>query len=419
MDKDSSPKAHGRSVEPINDLNTPKLPHFDSLTEEHETASVGSDTPTVTPNQAQDATDNKTKGTPTIGAPKKDRRGLTKRQRIIFGLVALVLIVGGGVIAYLNQPKDVGSVSVSKKLPSKVKVVTYGNLSGVAVDSIVNQRPVTGVMIENSEDARPQSGMDQASIVFEAIAEGGITRFLTLYQENQPDYIGPVRSLRPYYLNWCMSFDCAIAHVGGSPEALQDVKDWGGKDLDQFANGGSYWRIDSRYAPHNVYTSTANLNALEAGKGFGAAQVTPFTRKKDAVVAMPNASSIDVNISSADFNSHYDWDAATNSYKRSQAGAPHTVVHADGSEVQLQPKVVVALMMSYGLEADDHHSQYGAIGSGVAYIFQDGTVTQGTWTKTDAKTALTLTDAAGKPLALNAGQRWFVALPDTSHLTYQ
>jgi hypothetical protein len=292
-------------------------------------------------------------------------------------------------------------------------------LTGLQVDPAVNQRPVTGVMIENSLDARPQSGLDQAGVVFEAIAEGGITRFMALYQDTQPDYLGPVRSVRPYFLQWCMGFDCSLAHVGGSPEALQDVKNWGSKDLDQFFNAGAYHRISSRYAPHNMYTSMAQLNQLESAKGFGASNFEGFARKADAPSKTPNASSIDLAISGYYYNDHYDYDATTNSYKRSEGGQAHMSLHKDGSQVQITPKVVVAMVMQYGLEADDHHSQYNVVGSGTAYVFQDGTVTQGTWSKSDTKSPLKLTGADGQPIGLDAGQTWLTAMSAANEITYK
>src|SRR5581483_6348891 len=107
-------------------------------------------------------------------------------------------------------------------------------LTGLPVDPSVNKRQVTAVMIENSLDARPQSGLDQAGIVFEALAEGGVTRFMALFQDTQPDYIGPVRSARPYYIQWLLGYDAAYAHVGGSPDALNDITAWHVKDLNQF-----------------------------------------------------------------------------------------------------------------------------------------------------------------------------------------
>jgi len=401
-------------IEPLNNLTEPKLPSFDTLDgtgdpEPVEPAELKTDGPVV---------DSKTASQKT--GFFSFRWNHSKRFTIIVAAIAILVIGGGVAAAYILHPADQGSTSVSKKLPSTKKVPTTvaSNLTGLQVDPSVNNRPITGVMIENSEDARPQSGMDQAGVVFEAIAEGGITRFLTLYQDGTPDYVGPVRSVRPYYLQWCMGFDCALAHAGGSPEALSDVKAWGAKDLDQFANAGAYWRIDSRYAPHNLYTSTAKLNELESAKGFGTASFTPLTRKKEAPSKTPTAASIDLNISSYAFNAHFDYDTATNSYKRSQNGAPHMVINAGGDQVQLQPKVVVVLMTSYGI-ASDNHSQYGVTGSGEAYVFQDGVMTKGTWHKDETKTSLSMTNEAGQPLGLNAGQTWFTALPGADKMTYK
>jgi hypothetical protein len=361
--------------------------------------------------------------------PKKPRRSLkawlksrTKKQWVIIIIIAVLVLGGIGAGAYfLFFTKDAPVASVVKK-PAKVvpkSTTVASNLTGLQVDPAVNQRPVTGVMIENSDDARPQSALDQAGIVFEAVAEGGITRFEALFQDTQPGYIGPVRSVRPYYIQWGMGFDAAIAHVGGSPEALQDMKDWKAKDLDQFAYGSYYQRINSRAAPHNVYTSMSQLNAIESKAGYGAASFKSFDRKKDAAAKTPTASSIDVSISSADFNSHYDYDAATNSYKRSQAGAAHMVIDQNGTQTQITPKVVVVLSMSQGLEADDHHTSYGTIGTGHAFVFQDGTVTEGTWKKTSNAENFTFTDTKGKAIALNAGQTWIAAVGNTSYVTYK
>lgn len=349
---------------------------------------------------------------------KKSHWPPTKKQLLVVGSVVIALVLGIG--AYFmffttEQPKK--PVVVAKKLPPKPTTIA-SNLTGLQVDPATNQRPVTGAMIENSLEARPQSGLDQAGVVFEAIAEGGITRFLALFQDSQPDYIGPVRSVRPYYAQWCMGFDCAIAHVGGSPEALGDIQSWGTKDLDQYVNGNSYWRINTRYSPHNVYTSTQKLNELALGKGYSAAEFTPIVRKPDAPSKTPNAASVDLNISSYNFNSHYDWDIKTNSYKRSQAGVPHMTVNATGKESQITPKTIVVMEMSYGI-AFDKHSSYGVLSSGPARVFQDGTVSDVTWSKTDLKSQIVLTDASGKPFALNAGQTWFVATNTLSDAVYR
>lgn len=352
-------------------------------------------------------------------------RNLDKKQWAII-IAVIILVIGGGVFAYFKffqKEKAVGPAATQQRqqetetTPAPTTVAS--KLSGLQVEPAVNERPVTGIMIENSTDARPQSGMQEADVVFEAVAEGGITRFLALYQDKTTPYIGPVRSVRPYYIQWAMGFDAAIAHAGGSAEALNNIKQWKTKDLDQFANGGAYKRISGRYAPHNLYTSIDALNQLESKKGFGTANFTGFARKADEASKTPSATSIDVKISSQYFNSHYDYDPGSNSYKRSQAGAPHMMVSEDGKvQTQLQPKVVIALVMTQG-RAGDVHTAYGTIGSGTAYIFQDGKLTEGTWKKGGNSEQFTFTNLSGEPVKLNAGQTWLTAVGSTSLVTYK
>ncbi|HSW66537.1 MAG TPA: DUF3048 domain-containing protein [Bacillota bacterium] len=347
----------------------------------------------------------------------------TKKQWIIFAVVAVLVLAGGGVGLFkvLHHKKPVAvSHAVTKKVVTPPKPTTVANdLTGRQVDPSINLRPVTAVMIENSEDARPQSGLDQAGVVFEAVAEGGITRFVALFQDTAPAYIGPVRSVRPYYEQWLLGFDAPVAHVGGSAEALANMGPWGIKDLDQFYNSATYHRISSRYAPHNVYTSMDELNALETKKGYTSSKFTPLARKAEAPFKTPVASSIDLTISSAFFNVHYDYDSTTNSYKRSEGGAAHMELNQDGSQVQITPKVVVALVLQQGIAADDLHTSYTATGSGAVYIFQDGNVITGSWHKASNNENFTFTDASGAAIKLNPGQTWFTAVNATSHVAYK
>ncbi len=353
----------------------------------------------------------------------KDR---TKKQWIIFSILAAIVVIGGGIGAYLllhhpaKKPvvvKSTPKAAVVKPAPQPTTVAS--NLTGLQVDPSVNLRPVTAVMIENSDDARPQSGLDQAGVVFEAVAEGGITRFVALFQDTAPAYIGPVRSVRPYYLQWLLGFDAPVAHVGGSAEALHNIPIWGVKDLDQFYNGSYYHRISSRYAPHNVYTSMAELNALESTKSFTSSKYQSLERKIESTAKTPGATSIDLTISSADFNVHYDYDHATNTYKRSEGGAPHMELDQNGAQTQIAPKVVVAMVLTQGIASDDLHTAYTTLGSGPVYIFQDGVVYIGTWNKATSTDNFTFKNQQGQPIKLNPGQTWFTAVNSTGHVVFK
>jgi hypothetical protein len=357
------------------------------------------------------------KANPKKRSPKEWFLALDKRKKIAVIAAAVLLIGGIGIALNMILSSPPAPAPVTKEEPQKpVKTIIYSPLTGVAVSKKQSELPVTGVMIENSPDARPQSGLNKAGVVFEAIAEGGITRFLTLFQEDQPDYVGPVRSVRPYYVDWLQGFDAAVAHAGGSGEALHKIRVEHVKDLDQFANSGSFRRVSNRYAPHNLYTSLADLTKLQRSKGWNSSKFTGFTRKAEEASSAPTARSIDIKISSALYNVHYDYDAASNSYKRMLAGRPHT---DERSKQQISPKVMIALVVPYSIHADGIHSVYKTIGSGKAYIFQDGVVTQATWRKASGKSQITFKTPAGKVVALNPGQTWITATSLATNVSYK
>lgn len=356
------------------------------------------------------------------GNPKKKRRNpkqwfldLTKKQKILFciGCVIVLAIAGFGAFKLTQKPVTPAQKAAEKKKNTPKPTTVASTLTGVQVSPELNKRGVTGIMIENSEVARPQAGLKDAGVLFEAIAEGGITRFLTLFQEAQPDYIGPVRSVRPYYIDWLQGFDAPIAHAGGSADALAKIRSDGVPDLDQFAHGSYYERVNNRDAPHDLFTSIAKLDVLRASKGLNSSTFTGFPRKKEKASKTPTAAKIDLAISSAVFNPHYDYDAKTNSYKRSLAGVPHT---DEKTNTQLSPKVVIAMVLSKGYNAG--YTTYQTIGTGHCFIFQDGTVTEGNWEKLSSKDQITFKDARGNTLPLNPGQTWISMVSANSDVAY-
>lgn len=331
--------------------------------------------------------------------------------------IAIMIATGIVVLAWMWQQPVAQLPDVYSNTPKKVEKF-YSPLTGAEIaDKALAERHVTAVMIENSPDARPQSGLKDAGIVYEAIAEGGITRFIALYQESRPGLVGPVRSVRPYYVEWASAYDPAVAHIGGSARALQMIRSGNyGVDIDQFFNAGAYWRANDRRAPHNVYTDFDKLDALTQSKGKTTSAFVPIPRKTDEASEAPNATTIHLPISSASYNIDYSYDAASNSYIRSLGGKPHT----DREAGQIQPKTVVAIQVSMTREMEDgYREQIATTGTGQAFVFQDGTVTTATWRRADAKSQIELLDGAGKPLSLNRGQTWITALPSNRTPSWQ
>jgi hypothetical protein len=338
---------------------------------------------------------------------------------VLGSVLVAVIVLGGATGSYALNKNFNGKGNVATPIAKKADAqptkssTEASRLTGVQITPELNKRPVTSIQIENSPDARPQAGLKDAGVVFEAVAEGGITRFNASFLETQPDYIGPVRSVRPYYAALAAPFDPIFVHAGGSGDGLAKLRELGLKDLDHGANGNAFKRVADRYAPHNLYTSTADLDKASAGRGYTSSNVKSLPRKTEKPSPTVTARTIDLSISSALYNVHYDYDQATNSYKRSEGGKPHTD-HRSGQ--QLAPKTVVALVMNYSQQGI--YSVYQTTGSGKAYIFQDGAVQLGSWTKTGDKEQLIFKDDSGKPMSLNAGQTWITLVKSAGSATY-
>lgn len=339
-------------------------------------------------------------------------------------IVSAFLLGAGGPISAWFFIKPVAAATVTQEDAVEEEVVEeatvqkyYSPLTGVeVVDQATTTRQMTAIMIENSPAARPQSGIKEAGVVFEAIAEGGITRLATLHQEDRPALIGPVRSLRPYYLDWIAPFDASIAHVGGSYNALQTVRDGTFKDIDQFFNGSYYWRSTDRYAPHNVYTNSDLLDELNQSKGYTSSTFTSWPRKAETPLATPIASNIDIEVSSADYNVNYQYDEASNSYIRNVGGEPSL----DRELGQVQPKVVVAMKMETQLGWEDgYREQMTTISSNEAYFFQDGNIIHGFWQKNDQKSQILFYDSNAHIVSFNPGQTWITVVAPEKTISWQ
>lgn len=330
---------------------------------------------------------------------------------VIAGIGIIIATSAVAAVVVYQRPERTLNVPVILHKPKSTPAPQefYSPLTGVLVpDQASTQQAVTGIMIENSPDARPQSGLKSAGVVFEAIAEGGITRFLALYQESKPALVGPVRSVRLYYVDWLAPFQASIAHVGGSKFALDEVRNGSYRDLDQFFNSGSYWRATDRYAPHNVYTNFQRLDALNTKKGYATSVFTAWPRTDGKPAKTLTAKTIAVHISGYLYDSTYLYDAATNTYVRSEGGKPHL----DREGGAIAPSVVIVMNTEESrIFEDGWREQITTIGSGKAHIFQNGVVTEATWTKADRGSQIKFTDSTGKEIPFNRGQTWITAIP--------
>ncbi|MBR3164469.1 DUF3048 domain-containing protein [Candidatus Saccharibacteria bacterium] len=303
----------------------------------------------------------------------------------------------------------------------------YSPLTGLEVkDADTMNSATTCIMIENSPEARPQSGLTEAGVVYEAIAEGGITRFMAIYQESKPQLIGPVRSARLTYVHFAKSYNCSFAHVGGAGNAVGELRNSGYRDLDGGYYEGKYFFRNNgpfggkrRSAPHNVYTNFDALDKLNYEKGFTSSKFNGFSRiepEHTPDTTGQSAKTVRITMSSATFNPIFTYDAGSNSYRRAHAnGGAHTSVNESGQQIQISPTVVAAIKVdAIARSTEKQFSDYVTTGSGDAFIFQNGTVVAGTWKRDSIDQAIQFYDRENNEILLNRGQTWISAYPSNS-----
>jgi hypothetical protein len=215
-------------------------------------------------------------------------------------------------------------------------------LDGVLVPASIATLAPHAVMIENHPDARPVSGLSKASIVIEAPVEGGITRYLAFFAASTTlPQIGPVRSARPYYVDWADGWNAPYFHVGGSPDALEKIVGLSGfVDVNEFAYGDYFWRDNSRYAPHNVYTKKELMDSVISKKGAASSTAPLAWHFQDMASSTNRGEMAGPRIPyGGSFNVRWAYDKERGVYVRSLAGVAQT--DRDGSAIEAENILVI------------------------------------------------------------------------------
>lgn len=390
---------------------------------------------------------------------ENSRKKSTKSAKVLGALGVLGLVGGAGCLAgSFFLPSSTGFNAVFPEIPSKVETNSiYSRLTGLPLGSEADvTAPAYCIQTPNGMDgARPQAGLDQAGVVFEAIAEAGITRFAAIYQNPSSAVIGPIRSLRLYYLEWDTPFDCTIVHAGGAPDALQAVSH-GYKDLTENytymyrgTNGARRW--------NNLFTTSTYLAKMNSDRGYGGSDIKGFSRmtpeqslksRVDALAEeklnileastgktsslVPKTPAVGVNFGGIpSFNVRYNYNVDTNTYARSYAnGNTHDIYECPGEDLgeknpenvctlkQLAPSVVAVIKVTEKRASDNYHEDITTIGSGEAYVFQNGISIKGTWKKSSREEQIRFYGDDGAEIALAPGQTFVEAVPGYGSVEY-
>ena len=340
------------------------------------------------------------------------------KKRLIFEIVSglvLIALVGTG-LYFMTKEKPVEKEVATPKPVEAPKC--QAPLDGLMVECGTETKHPLGVIVENHQDARPQSGINKASLVYEAIAEGGITRYLAIFGTYEAEKVGPVRSARTYFVDWIHGYNGYLAHVGGNIDALEKIQTDKVLDLDQFKYSSSYWREQSTglASEHTMYTSTIKLREQASKNKYDTANnFTVFKFKEDPTgtekAALPASQKVSVNFGSAQYNVSFAFDPATNSYKRSIAGK------ADNDKVtkeQITPKNIIIMTVKRSAtvtKINENGYNMTTLGEGTAKIYLDGKAITGTWKKNAADEREIFYNEAGAEVTFNRGQFWICVIP--------
>lgn len=355
---------------------------------------------------------------------KKFLRKSSKQRRHIFAalfVIVLGLLVWSGFLwwrLFVAEPK------YATKSASDGETTVEN-----AATSTLAQRPIDGlmvlaeqatsslfaVMVDNFPESRPVANLSQASLVWEAPVEAGLTRLLAVYPLNVDlQRVGPVRSARPYFLDWAKELNALYLHVGGSDEALKQIKEKDIFDLNEFYRGWYFWRDRARARPYNVYTSSESVN-----KAFEKESVSQNFIFKDLASWIYRPANSEAKIYGRfgkglliDFGPmkvewKYNWEK--NAYEKYEDG----VLQKDESGAVIAVKNVALQITSIEILDEVGRRQIKTIGSGKAIVLTYGLAIEGVWQKKDAASRTRFFGPDTKEVVFDPGITWIEVIGNT------
>ena len=361
------------------------------------------------------------------------KRGLTTLLSGCILLSCLTACGGGGGSSSQGSASlpEEPSVSVIAPIPDPEPVVyPYTNpLTGEGCDVDIGKNRPIAVMLNNLKKAMPQVGVSQADVIYEMVAEGGITRMMALFQDVEgAGEIGTVRSARDYYVSLACGHDAIFLHAGGSPQAYISIRDWGVTALDCVNGpyeGTLFWRDQTRRKnaglEHSVLTSSEKIQELlptysrvepEHEEGF----TVGWTFSEEAPAGGQAASQVTVPFSSYK-TGVFTYDPETNQYLVSQYDAPY-VDGNTGEQVAVSNVLVLHTDISAVRGDDAGRQSVRTTGSGEGVLLRDGQIYSITWQRDDRSDCLSFLDQSGQPIPLAVGHSYINIVGQSADVTW-
>lgn len=288
-------------------------------------------------------------------------------------------------------------------------------LTGVPVEKLP-QRPAVAIKVENTSSSRPQSGLEDADVVWETIVEFDVSRFVAVFHSTYPKEVGPLRSVRPMDRRIVSPLDGVFVFSGAQAGILRQIRQTDELfPVDENNAAGSMWRSPNRFAPHNLYGNVKEFAEIaDASHSDSPQEQFAFARGDEKSVVATEGKKIknlSLRLSTASAPS-WRWDSASKTFLRSEGGAPH--YSAAGDQLSAVNVVVVEAEhfdSGFNAQNDAVVPDYRLKGEGKATVITQGRVLEGTWRKKKMADPLTLWTKDGEPLTLAHGNTWVELLP--------
>jgi hypothetical protein len=344
-----------------------------------------------------------------------------RRRAVAVSVVAVASLLLGGcgktaTQAAVTPPAVTATpaVAASKVAPPKPDVPAVWPLTGVATNALV-ERPALAIKIENPREARPQTGLEFADMVWEEVVEGGVTRLAAVFHSNIPGEVGPVRSVRPMDPAITAPLKGLVVFSGGAAPFVAAVRAAGLQVISQDTGNAGFFRTKDRPAPHNLHgTPSTFLNQADANHQASPPRQFSFARTAALGTAVAlGAPATAVNVRMSGYSQPgWTWSAPGNAWLRSEGGTPDTTT--SGARVSAQNVVILQVPVvttGYVDVAGNPVPETKLVGTGNGLLATGGKTIAITWSKASIDAPVTLA-ASGAPTALLApGTTWIELVP--------
>lgn len=339
----------------------------------------------------------------------------------ILVIILVILIIAAGVLLAIKMVNDNQNKAVSVGEQGKNNTEDDKKVVEIKEPKIFqgNDRPIA-VMIDNHKAAMPQSGLNDAYLVYEMIVEGGETRLMELFKGSDIDKIGPVRSARHYYLDYALENDAIYVHFGWSPQAQSDITKLGVNNINGiYESSTSFWRVKDKSSPHNVATSTEKILEIANRKGYKTTSTKesvlnyvadPINLESDMVattVTIPYSTSNTVK---------YEYDEVTGRYTRYSRGTKQ--VDWTTKETVTTKNIIIAKVKNTTLNDGENKGRQTLdnVGTLEGYYITNGKAIEITCEKSSRTAQTIYKDKAGKEIEINDGNTFIQMCPIDSQI---